>query len=98
MLINYIQNTLIYDHDQRATTTDMMQHAYFTDDRFPERFDPELRQTIEMEKEKEQNERMRRKRSKKVNYFSNLIIFQSIWILSKEAVFQGKKTEMDQSN
>lgn len=73
----------------------MMQHPYFTDDRFPDRFEPELRQTIEIEKEKEQSERIRRKRSKKVGRFSVKFMFQSSWILSKEAIWpQEKKIEM----
>jgi hypothetical protein len=58
---------LIYDPDQRATTQDMMNHAYFQEDKFPERFEPEIKHTIALEKEKEQNERQRRKRAKKVS-------------------------------
>ncbi|KAJ3335289.1 Cyclin-dependent kinase-like 3, partial [Kappamyces sp. JEL0680] len=63
--MTWLQATLIYDPDHRATTIDMMNHPYFTEDRFPERYEPELHQTIEMEREKEQSERMRRKRAKK---------------------------------
>ncbi|KAJ3319568.1 Cyclin-dependent kinase-like 3 [Boothiomyces sp. JEL0866] len=65
LAMGWLQKTLIYDPDDRATTTDLMSHPYFQDDRFPDRFEPVLRQTIEMEKEKEQSERLRRKRTKK---------------------------------
>lgn len=57
---------MIYDQDQRATASDMMSHPYFTDDRFPESFEPELRQIIELERESELSERLRRRRAKKV--------------------------------
>ena len=46
----------------------MMNHPYFTEDRFPDRFEPDLRKTIDMEREKEQSERQRRKRTKKVKF------------------------------
>ncbi|KAJ2993686.1 Cyclin-dependent kinase-like 3 [Globomyces sp. JEL0801] len=65
LAMSWLQQTLIYDPDQRATTKELMNHAYFQDDRFADKFEPILRQTIENEKEKEQSERLRRKRAKK---------------------------------
>jgi hypothetical protein len=62
----------------------MMNHPYFQQDKFPERFEPEIRQIIDMEKEKEQNERQRRKRAKKVLGFDN-----SLW-KHKEVVLLAK--------
>lgn len=58
---------MIYDPDRRATTTDLMQHAYFQHDQFPERYEVELRRIIDLEKEREQSDRVRRKRNKKVD-------------------------------
>jgi hypothetical protein len=60
-----MKQTLLYDPEVRATTKDMMAHQYFQHDNFGDNFEPKLRQTIEMEKEREQTERQRRKRSKK---------------------------------
>jgi hypothetical protein len=54
-----------------VSTKDMMAHPYFSHDNFGEKFEPILRQTIDMEREKEQADRQRRKRSKKV-YISNI--------------------------
>ena len=50
-----------------------MVHQYFQEDKFSERFEPVLKQIIEMEKEKEQSERNRRKRNKKVYWIFILV-------------------------
>eukprot|EP00842_Homolaphlyctis_polyrhiza_P006263 jgi/Hompol1/6638/HPOL_003940-RA len=65
LAMSWLQQTLIYDPDQRATTKQLMTHAYFQEDNFSDRFETELRHIIDMEKEKDQADRMRRKRSKK---------------------------------
>jgi hypothetical protein len=46
---------------------DLMRHAYFQHDQFAERYEIELRRSIDHEKEKEQSDKARRKRNKKVN-------------------------------
>ncbi|KAH9274861.1 hypothetical protein BASA83_002571 [Batrachochytrium salamandrivorans] len=43
----------------------LMAHAYFHDDNFVERFEVEIRQVIDTEKEKDKYDRVRRKRGKK---------------------------------
>lgn len=43
-----------------------MAHSYFSRDDFVDKFEVELRHTIELEKEKDQNDRGRRKKTKKV--------------------------------
>ncbi|KAJ1327164.1 hypothetical protein BSLG_010506 [Batrachochytrium salamandrivorans] len=47
----------VYDPDQRATTKQLMAHAYFHDDNFVERFEVEIRQVIDTEKEKDKYDR-----------------------------------------
>jgi hypothetical protein len=43
-----------------------MRHAYFQHDQFAERYEIELRRTIDIEKDKELTDKARRKRNKKV--------------------------------
>ncbi|KAL2918578.1 hypothetical protein HK105_201979 [Polyrhizophydium stewartii] len=44
LAMSWLQQTLIYDPDQRATTKQLMTHPYFQEDSFAERFEVELRQ------------------------------------------------------
>jgi hypothetical protein len=58
---------LIYDPEQRGTTTSLMNHAYFTHDGFHVRFETELSQLVDIEREKmrllkETNEKNRKKK------------------------------------
>ncbi|KAL5037392.1 hypothetical protein RTP6_004831 [Batrachochytrium dendrobatidis] len=65
LAMSWLQQTLIYDPDERATTKQLMAHPYFQEDNFSNRFEAEIRQVIDMEKDKDQSERLRKKRSKK---------------------------------
>lgn len=44
---------MIYDPDHRGTTKQLMSHTYFSKDEFVDRFEVELKRTIEMEREKD---------------------------------------------
>ncbi|KAJ3110518.1 Cyclin-dependent kinase-like 3 [Phlyctochytrium bullatum] len=63
--MHWLKQTLIYDPDQRATTKQLMAHPYFQSDGFADRYEVELRQLIELEKEKDLAERAKRRKSKK---------------------------------
>ncbi|KNC98816.1 CMGC/CDKL protein kinase [Spizellomyces punctatus DAOM BR117] len=63
--MGWLRQCLIYDSDQRATTRQLMSHPYFQSDGFADRFEIELRQLIDMDKEREQADRVRRRKPKK---------------------------------
>ncbi|KAJ3002915.1 Cyclin-dependent kinase-like 3, partial [Thoreauomyces humboldtii] len=66
----WLRQCLIYDSDQRATTRQLMSHAYFQSDGFADRFEVELRQLIDLDREREQNDRGRRRKQKKPHHES----------------------------
>ncbi len=68
--MSWLQSTLIYDPEQRATTQSLTNHAYFQEDNFAEKFELELKHLIEIEKEKELADRAKRKRSKRISEVS----------------------------
>jgi hypothetical protein len=58
---------LIYDPEKRGTTLSLMNHSYFTHDGFHVRFETELSQLVDIEREKmrllkETNEKNRKKK------------------------------------
>ncbi|KAI8810781.1 hypothetical protein BJ742DRAFT_175117 [Cladochytrium replicatum] len=63
--MSWLKQCLIYDPEQRATTKQLMAHPYFQSDGFADRFEIEVRHTIDMEREKEQTDRTRRKKARK---------------------------------
>ncbi|KAJ3197519.1 Cyclin-dependent kinase-like 3, partial [Irineochytrium annulatum] len=63
--MHWLKQTLIYDPDQRATTKQLMAHPYFQSDGFADSYELELRQLIDMEREKDLAERAKRRKSKK---------------------------------
>lgn len=56
-----LQQTLLYDPDLRPSSKELMQHLYFTHDRFSDRFEIELAQILDLETDVSK----RRKRSKR---------------------------------
>ncbi|KAJ3149682.1 Cyclin-dependent kinase-like 3 [Geranomyces michiganensis] len=68
--MTWLRQCLIYDSDQRAPTRTLMSMPYFQSDGFADRFEVELRQLIEMDKEREQNDRGRRRKQKKPHHES----------------------------
>ncbi|KAI8912573.1 kinase-like domain-containing protein [Gorgonomyces haynaldii] len=65
LAMSLLQDTLIYDPEQRTTSENMMAHPYFHHDQFADKYEQELKHLIEMEREKDQQERLRKKRAKK---------------------------------
>ncbi|KAI9338375.1 kinase-like domain-containing protein [Zopfochytrium polystomum] len=69
--MHWLHQTLIYDPDQRATTKQLMAHPYFQSDGFADRYEVELRQTIELERDRDQADRMKRKKTKKQQHYDS---------------------------
>jgi cyclin-dependent kinase-like len=97
LAMHCIQQSLIYDPDQRATTTDLMRHAYFQHDQFAERYEVELRRIIDLEKEKEQSDRLRRRRNKKVLTRNSRIIRATLCLGKKIRKRGGQVLESNPS-
>jgi cyclin-dependent kinase-like len=68
LAINWLEQTLVYDSESRASTHTLMMHPFFTADGFPEIFELQLIRLMAAEREKELAERTRRKRGNNVSF------------------------------
>lgn len=66
--LSWLKACLCYDQSQRASTKDLLAHAYFHEDSWAERFELELRQTIATERDKQ--ERLRKRRTSRLSAVS----------------------------